>query len=210
VSVSLSFFTPSVGLLPWQLPPVHTALAQSGPMTQLLPGAHAAHCEPPQSTSVSSPSFTPSVQLAGGAVHTPPLQSPLWQSVPIVHVAPSPHGLPVRPPQLLPASCETKPPPSDFVFVVPPPSPFGGGFACPSVRAALPSAVVPPPSIELFNDDGPLADVQLAPLTPTRATSTHQLLCVIAAPALRSCLVARCGEDYPRAHPSTDSLRLSS
>jgi hypothetical protein len=47
---------------------------QSKSLPQDLPFAHAPHVPPPQSTSVSAPFFTPSVQVAAAqlpAVHTP-------------------------------------------------------------------------------------------------------------------------------------------
>jgi hypothetical protein len=50
---------------------------QSGPLLQTLPDAHLAQVEP-QSTSVSVPFFTPSLQL--GTAHLPALHTPLWQS----------------------------------------------------------------------------------------------------------------------------------
>jgi hypothetical protein len=49
-----------------QVPFEHTCDAQSVACTQVLPFAHGAH-EPPQSTALSSPSFTPSLHDAAGA-----------------------------------------------------------------------------------------------------------------------------------------------
>src|SRR3954465_9254425 len=50
--------------------PVHTPLAQSPATAQPLPSMHFAQSGPPQSRSVSMPSFTTSEQV--GAAHTPP------------------------------------------------------------------------------------------------------------------------------------------
>jgi hypothetical protein len=48
-------------------------------------------------------------QVGAGATQTSFVQTSLWQSVGWVHLAPSPQGLPVLPPQSDPASWETKP-----------------------------------------------------------------------------------------------------
>jgi hypothetical protein len=47
----------------------HRRLRQSWWARQAAPLAHGAQVAPPQSTSVSSPSRTPSLQLAGGRTH---------------------------------------------------------------------------------------------------------------------------------------------
>jgi hypothetical protein len=67
-SVSAPFFAPSVQLLCWsaaQTPPAQWPVVQSPPLTHALPTAHARHA-PPQSMSVSSAFFAPSVQVGGG------------------------------------------------------------------------------------------------------------------------------------------------
>ncbi|HVU03086.1 MAG TPA: hypothetical protein VHE30_15100 [Polyangiaceae bacterium] len=51
------------------------------------PDVHAAHAPPPQSTSLSLPSFFPFVQL--DVAQTPPSQFPLVQSVPALHALPT-------------------------------------------------------------------------------------------------------------------------
>jgi hypothetical protein len=88
-----------------QTPPVQTPLAQSVAVAQRLPSAHFAHVGPPQSTSVSLPFWTPSLQVGaggcwsgggggccsgvgcccwGGALHLPLTQcSPLAQQWPL-------------------------------------------------------------------------------------------------------------------------------
>jgi hypothetical protein len=58
--------------------PLQMLLMQSVPTLQLLPDGHAGHVPPPQSTSVSFPFLTRSVQV--GAWHVPPMQTPLTQS----------------------------------------------------------------------------------------------------------------------------------
>ena len=64
-SVSLPFFTPSEQLAPWHVSgvPEHTPLWQSEPALHVLPAAHLPQLAPPQSTSVSVPFLTKSVQL---------------------------------------------------------------------------------------------------------------------------------------------------
>jgi hypothetical protein len=54
-----------------QAPLEHTVLAQSLGTRHVCPFPHAGHCPPPQSTPVSVPSITPSVQLAAGGASTP-------------------------------------------------------------------------------------------------------------------------------------------
>jgi hypothetical protein len=66
-----------------QVGSVHTATAQkpfwqSAPELQPEPGGHLPHAGPPQSTSVSEPFFTWSVQ--SGALHLPASHTPLVQS----------------------------------------------------------------------------------------------------------------------------------
>jgi hypothetical protein len=62
VSVPLRTLSPQVAV--WQVPPVHTPLEQSAAPAHFLPSAHvlAGAQLPPQSTSVSVPFFTVSVQ----------------------------------------------------------------------------------------------------------------------------------------------------
>jgi hypothetical protein len=66
---------------------LQTPLTQSVPTRQLCPAEHFGQVPPPQSTSVSLPFFTPSLQV--GAWQTPPLQTLLWQT-PEQHGCPSP------------------------------------------------------------------------------------------------------------------------
>src|SRR6202522_1987588 len=65
--VSVPFWIPSVQVGAWQVrgEPPHTPLAQSLATSQSVPVAQGAHAGPPQSTPVSAPSFTPSVQVRG-------------------------------------------------------------------------------------------------------------------------------------------------
>jgi hypothetical protein len=68
-----------------------------------LPTAHrAAHVVPPQSTSVSVPFVTVSVQV--GAAQIAPEHTPLWQSLPLLHPAPFAHLPGQPPPQSTPVS----------------------------------------------------------------------------------------------------------
>src|SRR5260221_533662 len=86
-SVSLPFFMPSVQLgagMGWQTPPLQKFEPQSPLPVHLPPLPHFPHAHPPQSTSVSMPFFTPSEQV--GAWHTPFVQTPLAQSLPLVHM----------------------------------------------------------------------------------------------------------------------------
>jgi hypothetical protein len=67
-------------------------------MVHALPVAQGGQVPPPQSTSVSAPFFTPSVQL--GAAHVPLVQvSPPAQSLAMVHALPVAQGGQVPPPQ---------------------------------------------------------------------------------------------------------------
>jgi hypothetical protein len=75
------------------------------PLAQSLPAKHAFPSRqrgqgvfPPQSTSVSPPFTIPSLHVGAGR-HTPPLQRPLAQSLPLKHAFPSPHFGHVPPPQ---------------------------------------------------------------------------------------------------------------
>jgi hypothetical protein len=75
---------------------VHTLLTQSFPDVQARPVAHLGQLAPPQSMSVSAPFSTLSVQV--GDWQSPPVQTPLVQSPPALHVSPGTHG-PQEPPQ---------------------------------------------------------------------------------------------------------------
>ncbi len=71
VGLGAPFFTPSLQLdvLPvTQTPAVQSSLAQSEATSHLLPSTHEGQVGPPQSTSVSAPFFTPSLQDSGAAV----------------------------------------------------------------------------------------------------------------------------------------------
>jgi len=61
---SAPFLIPSEQLGTWQVPPVHTPLAQSRAAAQTLPLPQGAQAPPPQSMAVSPPFFWPSVQVA--------------------------------------------------------------------------------------------------------------------------------------------------
>src|SRR3569623_2016309 len=67
VSVSVPFLTLSLQAGAWQTPVVHTPLVQSAAMPQVLPVPHVwlwpSQVAPPQSRSVSRPSFAPSVHV---------------------------------------------------------------------------------------------------------------------------------------------------
>jgi hypothetical protein len=65
---------------------VQTPLAQSVALTQGLPAAHPDGQLPPQSTAVSAPFLTPSLQL--GAWHTLPAHDALAQSAPVRQALP--------------------------------------------------------------------------------------------------------------------------
>src|SRR5204863_357497 len=99
-SVSVPFFTRSLQAGTAQTPPEQTPLVQSPATPQALPLPHflAGAQEPPQSTSVSVPFFTMSLQE--GAGQTPPEQTPLWQSPATPQALPLPHFLagPQEPP----------------------------------------------------------------------------------------------------------------
>jgi hypothetical protein len=87
-SVSAPFMVPSVhegaAAAHVFVPGSQTVLVQSEPVVQALELAHFGHVAPPQSTSVSAPSFTPSVHEGVAhlpPVHTPPVQSELLAQV---------------------------------------------------------------------------------------------------------------------------------
>jgi hypothetical protein len=87
-SQATAWQTPFSQLLLWQLP---SDDPQALPSAQRRVGAH----EPPQSTSVSLPFRTPSVQLA--PAHEPPEQLPLTQSLLPLQVSPVPQSLQLPP-----------------------------------------------------------------------------------------------------------------
>jgi hypothetical protein len=104
-AVSEPFFTVSVHDAVWQTPAVHTPLAgstQSVAFAHFLPAPHAVHVPPPQSTSVSAPFWTLSLQPAPW--QAPAVQTPLAQSVGKVHAEPVPHFEVHVPPQSMAVS----------------------------------------------------------------------------------------------------------
>ncbi len=94
-SVSVPFFTPSVGEGDAHRPPAHTPLMQSLGCAHALPSAHAGAPSPPQSTSVSDPFFTPSV--ADAATQRPETQCPPPQVASLAQASPD-EGAPLDPP----------------------------------------------------------------------------------------------------------------
>jgi hypothetical protein len=76
--------------------PLQEPLEQSPPTLQVLPAAQGEQ-NPPQSTSVSTPFFTPSKQL--GTWQVPAEQTPLWQSLPAPQVFPLAQERQTPPPQ---------------------------------------------------------------------------------------------------------------
>ena len=84
------------------MPPVHTPLTQSEPIAQDWPAVHWAGQLPPQSTSVSSPFFTKSVQLA--AWQTFRLHTPVVQSEGALQPLPGGQGAQPPPPQSMSVS----------------------------------------------------------------------------------------------------------
>jgi hypothetical protein len=93
------FCTPSVQVAAEQVFRVasQTLSTQSEPTKQFFVSAHGAQVAPPQSTSVSLPSFTPSVQCAATHVPLPSQTVPLLsvQAVPFAAFM-VPHALPVH------------------------------------------------------------------------------------------------------------------
>src|SRR5262245_16613259 len=71
-------------------------LMQSAVTTQALPSMHFGQVPPPQSTSVSLPSFTAFMQAE---TQTLPMQKVLTQSVPALHALPFAHFVAHVPPQ---------------------------------------------------------------------------------------------------------------
>jgi hypothetical protein len=104
-ALSPPFFTPSVQEAGWHTLLLQTALWQSPPFTQLLPGTQAPQVPPPQSTSVSVPFCTPSrhvgfLQVFVGA----PVQTLLTQSPATLQILPPAQAGHVPPPQSLSVS----------------------------------------------------------------------------------------------------------
>jgi hypothetical protein len=91
MSVSPSFFTVSVHLGTWQVPPEQTPLVQSAGTAQAFPSLHGVQL-PPQSTSVSVPFLTVSVQLGAEQVIVAGSHTPLTQSAPMAQPRVSAHG----------------------------------------------------------------------------------------------------------------------
>jgi hypothetical protein len=73
-----------------QIPFTHTSFAQSAGTRHVSPVGHPAQTGPPQSTSVSPPFLTPSMQLGG--THLPDWQLSLMQSLPTPHESPFGHA----------------------------------------------------------------------------------------------------------------------
>jgi hypothetical protein len=100
-SLSLPSSTPSRQLdaTHTSLSTLHQADAQSALCTHFCLSAHGMQVAPPQSTSVSSPSITPSVQWLVWQVCMSAWHQVLVQSLPEMHALPSPHVEQVPPPQ---------------------------------------------------------------------------------------------------------------
>ena len=101
VPLSAPFFTPSVQLGAWHVPPEQLLLAQSVAVVQVMPVAHPVHV-PPQSTADSVPFLMLSAHVA--AWQTPPAQFRLVQSAVTTQLAPAPHPVGHGPPQSTPVS----------------------------------------------------------------------------------------------------------
>jgi hypothetical protein len=98
----LPFLTASAQLGVWQAPPAQTALVQSPPRLHADPMLHGGQT-PPQSVSGSVPFFTESVQVGATQIAVVS-QTPLEQSVPTMHPAPTAQRKHVVPPQSTPVS----------------------------------------------------------------------------------------------------------
>ena len=102
MSVSSAFRIPSEALGPAHVPSVQMVVAQSRATLHAFPTSHVFGQVPPQSTSVSAPFFTPSVQVVAGigggdasgsppplaGAHAPLVQVPVAQSEGAEHAAP--------------------------------------------------------------------------------------------------------------------------
>jgi len=76
-------------------PAAHTCVLQSPDVRQALPAPHGGQARPPQSTSVSVPSLTPSEHVEAGEQVREPVVLFVVQ-LPLAHVAPDVQGDPVR------------------------------------------------------------------------------------------------------------------
>lgn len=105
-SSSRPFFTPSEHVQLWHVAlllrslrvvpaPAQTPSEQLVEAVHCCPTIHFGQYASPQSTSLSNLFFTPSVQV--GALQVPPVHTPDWQSVAVLHAWPVPQGQP--PPQ---------------------------------------------------------------------------------------------------------------
>lgn len=86
-----------------QRPAMQIWLWQSDAETHAFPVAQAAQIVPPQSTSVSLPSLTPS-KHEDPVWQTPPAHVPLWQSEPVRHPFPAEQAAQIGPPQSMSVS----------------------------------------------------------------------------------------------------------
>jgi hypothetical protein len=81
-----------------QKPDVQAPVTQSDGARHVRKSSHRGHAvEPPQSTSVSPPFCTPSLQV--GAAQSPLTHEPLRQSLPVEHVSPTAQPAQAVPPQ---------------------------------------------------------------------------------------------------------------
>src|SRR5439155_7797199 len=94
-SLSPGSFVPLAQLVGTQRP-VQLPLWQSTARAQLLPSTHLGQL-PPQSTSLSLPFFTPSLQV--GAAQCARQHTPLWQSSSTAQLAPVAQAAQTPPPQ---------------------------------------------------------------------------------------------------------------
>jgi hypothetical protein len=126
-----------------------TSLTQSPLPWQSRPTLHFVAHEPPQSTSVSSPSFA---KLVHCATHAPLLQKVLEQSEPALHVFPSAHFVMHEPPQSMSVS-------SPFLIL------------SMHVASGFPPPEPPPPSpISLIAQELPLDDAAANATTRIKAS----------------------------------------
>jgi hypothetical protein len=126
--------------LPW-----HDPLEQSPFAAQVFPAAHGGQ-RPPQSTSVSEPFVTRSVQLEGWQVEAE--QTPLWQSPPPVQAFPSGQRGQTPPPQSTAVSAPFFTPSAQLATWQVPEEQTPLGQSLPpthSTQAPAPSHIVPPP-----------------------------------------------------------------
>jgi hypothetical protein len=112
----------------WQLPVV-----QSASTTHALPSAHGAQASPPQSTSVSMPSFTQSWQLGEPGMigshivevgaQSPAVHVPLMQSASLLQCLARAQGGHASPPQSMSVSIPFLMPSAQVGCATPPPAP---------------------------------------------------------------------------------------